>query len=325
MALTFDKEIEALLPMAVDEVEMPGVGDIESRRETFTRMFAPILSKNFPIISSVTMEDFHAKSSDGHEVLLRWYTKPGLSEGLPAVLFLHPGGLILGSVTLFDGLVQKYVDKAGVPYLSVEYRLAPENPYPKPLEDAYAGLVWLHDHASELNIDPRRIAVHGESAGGGLAAALSLLVREKQGPSISKQILIYPMLDDRTIKPNPYIEKFLVWSAADNETGWNAYLGEKRGSNQVPATAAPARIIDPRGLPAVYMEVGELDLFREEVTAYADKLGRSGVSTELHVYPDVPHGFEWFAPNSRVASDALLGRIRAIQSIPIVPSSYRKP
>jgi len=172
--------------------------------------------------------------------------------------------MIIGHVPMFDRTLGVYVSATGVPFLSVEYRLAPEAQYPVPVEDIYASLTWLHEHAAELGVNPKRIAVMGESAGGGLAAAVTLLARERGGPPIAKQILVYAMLDDQTVEEDPKTSPFLIWTAADNITGWSAMLGQLYGTEKIPETAAAARMIDPKGLPSTYIEVGELDLFRDE-------------------------------------------------------------
>ena len=132
-----------------------------------------------PTPADVTITDFHTVADDGTQLLLRWYVKAGAAPG-PAALYLHGGGMILGSVALYDGPVARYVSSSGVPMLSVDYRLAPEHPHPIPVEDAYAGLLWLSEHADELGVDPGRIAVMGDSAGGGLAAGLALLTRDRR-------------------------------------------------------------------------------------------------------------------------------------------------
>jgi acetyl esterase/lipase len=293
----------------------PAVGDVQTRRQDFLSHFKPLLDTQFPRISTIHSRDYRAISVDGHRVPLRWYFKSGSSPG-SAILFIHSGGLILGDTPTFDGLVNEYVDKSGVPFLSVEYRLAPEHKYPKALEDVFAGLVWLHTHAAELGVDPNRIGIHGESAGGGLAAALAIHARDMQGPAIAKQILIYPMLDDRNIRADRNMEQFLVWSAADNETGWNAYLGEnKRGSARVPPTAAAARLEDAKNLPPLYIEVGVLDLFRDEAIEHMKKHLQAGVTVEFHLWPGVPHGFEWFSPKGRIASASMKAREQAARSI----------
>jgi acetyl esterase/lipase len=199
--------------------------------------------------------------------------------------------------------------------LSVEYRRAPEHPYPTPVEDAYAALRWLHDHAAELGVDPDRIGVMGDSAGGGMAAALTILARERGGPRIARQILLMPMLDDRTTTPDPLIEPFLIWSYEDSLTAWPALLGDAAGGDRVPATAAPSRLEDAAGLPPAYIEVGQLDVFRDEDLAYATKLSRAGVDVEFHLRPGVPHEFDSIAPGSDVARRAIADRVRVLRSL----------
>jgi acetyl esterase/lipase len=291
--------------------------DIKIRRQTFSTKFGSLLAKEFPRIPWISRSDFFTKSADGHEVLLRWYSKTSMTDATPgpAILFIHSGGLIYADVSTFDGLVDGYVNQSEVPYLSVEYRLAPEHKYPKALEDVYAGLTWLHAHTAELGVNPERIAIHGESAGGGLAAALAIYTGQKNGPRIAKQILIYPMLDDRVTKADPFIEGHLVWSGADNRFGWKAYLGDMYGGASVAPMAAPARLEDHTGLPPMYVEVGLFDLFRDQVIEYANRSLKAGVEAELHLLPGVPHGFEWFASRSRIGRTAMRLRKEAAQSI----------
>lgn len=138
-----------------------------------------------------------------------------------------------------DGPVARYASASGVSFLSVDYRLAPKHPYPAAVEDAYAGLVWLEEHAAELGVDPTRIAVMGDSAGTGVAAAVTLMARDRSGPAVASQILLYPMLDDRTITPDPQITPFALWSYDHNSTGWGALLGAAAGGPDVPPYAAP--------------------------------------------------------------------------------------
>jgi acetyl esterase/lipase len=296
----------------------PPVGDITSRREGTTKAGLALFS-TFPTHPEVSIQDFYTPSkSDGHPILLRWYSPkdlPSSSSGSSAILFIHGGGMIIGHVPMFDRGLGAYVSASGVPFLSVEYRLAPEAQYPVPVEDVYAGLTWLHEHAGELGVDARRIAVMGESAGGGLAAAVTLLARERNGPAVAKQILVYPMLDDRTVVEDPQVSKFLIWTAADNITGWGALLGPLYGTNNIPETAAPGRIVDAKGLPPTYIEVGELDLFREEDVEFARRLWRAGVSTELHIRPGCMHAFDMLAAESEVAKRAIAERVVAITSI----------
>jgi acetyl esterase/lipase len=267
-----------------------------------------------PIPADVTTSEHHATADDGAQIRLRWYAKDGAEPG-PAVLFFHGGGYIFGHIDLFDGPVSRYVSASGVAFMSVEYRRAPEHPFPTPLEDAYAALRWLHEHAGELGVDPDRIAVMGDSAGGGMAAALTILTRERGGPKIARQILLMPMLDDRTREPDPHIAPFALWSYDDSATAWPALLGDAAGGPDVPATAAPARLEDATGLPPAYIEVGQIDVFRDEDLAYATKLSRAGVPVEFHLHPGAPHEFDSIAFASDVARRAIADRVRVLKSI----------
>jgi acetyl esterase/lipase len=267
-----------------------------------------------PTPADVTISDFHAVAEDGAKVLLRWYVKDGAEPG-PAALYLHGGGMILGSVALYDGPVARYVSSSGVAMLSVDYRLAPEHPHPTPVEDAFTGLRWLSEHATELGVDPARIAVIGDSAGAGLAAAVTLLARDRRGPAVARQILIFPMLDDRTTTPDPEIAPLATWSYEDNLTAWTALLGQQIGAADVSPYAAPARATDLTGLPATYLEVGQLDIFRDEDLAYARRLSDAGVDVEFHLHPGVPHEFDTFAWGTDVARRAVADRLRALASL----------
>jgi acetyl esterase/lipase len=265
---------------------------------------------------SVSRTDYQAASYDGSRVLVRWYAPAGhdRSAAGPAAVYLHGGGMILGTVALHDRLVAGYAADSGVPLLAVDYRRAPEHPHPAPAEDAYAGVAWLAAHASELGVDPARIAVMGDSAGAGLAAAAALLARDR-GLPLAKQILIYPMLDDRNVTPDPALAPWAGWSYDDNYTGWHALLGDRIAGPDVPAYAAPARAADLSGLPATYVEVGELDIFRDEAIEYARRIALTGTSVELHVHPGCPHGFDRITAQADVVRRARGDRLRALTTI----------
>jgi acetyl esterase/lipase len=314
MPLTFDPEIAtALAPMAQSGFTSPAVGDIAGRRA----MWEPIIgaaSTAQPIPDGVRTSEYYATAEDGAQIKMRWYVKDGATLG-SAVLFFHGGGYIFGHIDLFDGPVSRYVSASGVPFLSVEYRRAPEHPFPTPLEDAYAALRWINEHAAELGVDPDRIGVMGDSAGGGMAAALTILARERGGPKITRQILLMPMLDDRTRTPDPQIASNVLWSYDDSATAWPALLGEQAGGPEVPPTAAPARLEDATGLPPAYIEVGQIDVFRDEDLAYATKLSRAGVPVEFHLHPGAPHEFDSIAFDSDVARRAIADRVRVLKSI----------
>jgi len=211
--------------------------------------------------------------------------------------------------------VRSYVSATRVPMLAVEYRLAPEYPHPTPVEDCYQGLAWLAGHAGELGVDPARIAVMGDSAGGGLAAGVALIARDRGGPVLAQQILIYPMLDDRSITVDPQIAPYLTWTYDDNITGWAALLGEAAGADTVSPYAAPARATDLAGLPDAYLDVGDLDIFRDEDITYAQRLADAGVPTELHLHPGCPHAFETLARKADVSRRAISDRMRRLRTL----------
>lgn len=289
------------------------VGDVATRRSVVEPLHA-MIDTTQPIPDDVAIKDFRVMANDGAELLLRWYTKKGSEPGA-AVLFLHGSGMILSSVSLYDGTVSRYVSSSGVSFLSVEYRLAPEYPHPTPVEDAYAGLTWLAEHAEKLGVDSSRIAIMGDSGGGGVAAGLALLARDRRGPAIAKQILLYPMLDDRTTTPDPALAGLTTWGYEDNATGWQALLGSACGGPDVSPYAAPARMKDAAGMPPLYMEALELDIFRDEDIAYARRTAAAGVSTELHVHPSVPHAFEAIAFDTAVAQRMKADRIRVLKGL----------
>jgi len=314
MAFSLDPEVAAALAPILEAshgVEPPARGDVLSRRARKEALQAVIAVQPTP--HDVTTIDYFAVAPDGEEILLRWYQKGGSSPG-SAVLYMHGGGMIRSNVALYDGAVSRYVSATGVPFLSVEFRYAPEFPHPHPVTDSLAALEWLHEHAAELRVDVERIAIMGDSGGGGVAAGLAIHARDAGGPAIAKQILIYPMLDDRNIEPDPELVPFATWSYDDNYTGWNALLGELHGTDDVPPSASPSRLVDHSDLPSAYIEVGELDIFRDEDIEYARRLSGAGVSTELHVHPSVPHGWETFAFDGAVAIRSMADRVRVITS-----------
>jgi acetyl esterase/lipase len=228
----------------------------------------------------------------------------------PALYHVHGGGMIVGDNRF--GLVEMLdlVAPLGMAVVSVEYRLAPETPHPGPVEDCYAGLVWVSAHADELGVDPARIVVGGASAGGGLAAGTTLLARDRGGPAVLAQLLLSPMLDDRNDSPSARQMRGLgVWDGSSNETGWNALLGDGvRGGPDVSPYAAPARATDLSGLPPTFIDVGSAETFRDEDVAHAGRLWQAGGRVELHVWPGGFHGFDVVAPHAALSQDAVAAR-----------------
>ena len=214
------------------------------------------------------------------------------AEGLlPAILTIHGGGYVIGSYDMDSPLLDRWCPNLGVVGVSVEYRLAPETSYPGPLEDCYAALRWTHDHADELGIDRTRIGMYGLSAGGGLAAGLALLARDRGEVPVAFVLLDCPMLDDRQRTPSLNADGLYVWGARSNEFGWRSYLGALSGSDDVPPYAAAAREADLAGLPPTCVVVGSIDGFRDEDIDYAQRLNQAGVASELHVIAGLPHAY----------------------------------
>jgi acetyl esterase/lipase len=221
----------------------------------------------------------------------------------PAVLHIHGGGYIAGSAASSRRMIQDMSTALDCVALSVEYRLAPGTPFPGSLEDNYAALRWMHTNAKEVGIDAKRIAVKGESAGGGHAAALAIAARDRREFAICHQILIQPMLDDRTGSSRSVPSQYgrLIWTAESNRRGWAALLGMEPGGANVPANAVPARVSNLAGLPTAFIGVGTLDLFALEDLDYAQRLLMAGVSVEFSLVPGAYHGFDAFAPNASLS------------------------
>jgi triacylglycerol lipase len=232
---------------------------------------------------------------------------------LPALVHLHGGGMVMGQPENAHGRNLRLAAEVRCVVVSVDYRLAPETPLPGAVEDAYAVLRWVHDHAQALGVDRTRLAVAGESAGGGIAAALALLARERGEIALRFQLLNYPMLDDRTGSTgpvSPYAGEF-VWTPASNRFGWRAALAGEPGGPDVSAYSAPARAQSLADLPAAFIALGALDLFAAENLAYAGRLLDAGVPTELHVYPGAPHGFD-SVEDAQASQDCWLATVSAL-------------
>lgn len=221
------------------------------------------------------------------------------------MLHIHGGGHLLGSPEQSLSLTGITALRHDCVIVSVDYRLAPETVFPGSLEDCYSALVWMTENAATLGIHPDHIGLMGDSAGAGLAASLALLARDRKGPALAFQNLMFPMLDDRTVteeNPNPVTGEF-VWTREYNRFGWQSLLGCEPGSDEVSPYAAPARATDLRDLPPTWLGVGTLDLFLDEDMAYAQRLIRAGVAVEMAIWPGAYHGFN-SDPQAKVAAQA---------------------
>jgi acetyl esterase/lipase len=320
VVLQIDPEVLAeLAPLkaATAEAEPPPIGDVTKRRGNSRQRLALLMATR-PAIAGVEVQHYSLDTEDGATRTLSWYRRAGTEQPGSAALYLHGGGMIFGMSelgALYDWFARRYVAESNVPMLLVDYRTAPEFPHPVPIQDCFAALVWLAEHANELGVDPARVAVMGDSAGGGLAAAVCLMARDRGSPAVALQMLIYPMLDDRTVRPDPELVPFVTWTYDDNITGWQALLGDSVGTEAVTAYAAPARAIDLSLLPPAYIDVGDLDIFRDEDIAYARRLAEAGIATELHVHPGCPHAFDGMAPNAAVSRRVVADRIRRLRGL----------
>jgi acetyl esterase/lipase len=279
---------------------LSGIRDIPERRRRQAQLTALRAAPVVP--DDIDVHDLSITHGVATPVLVRVYRPNASIRQAPCVYYIHGGGMVAGSV---DGDHAKTIGLAratGCVVVSVEYRLAPENPYPAALDDCYAGLVAVADRHRELGIDPGLIGLYGTSAGGGLAAAVALLSRDRGGPAIAHQMLVSPMLDDLSSTPSATANTgFGAWSREANIQAWRALLGEDFGTDRVPPYAAPARAGDLSGLPPTYIDVGDLDLLRDEGIDFARRLCWAGVPVELHVYPGGIHGGENLAPDAELS------------------------
>lgn len=279
---------------------------METLRGSFAEREMPPLPPELGAVGCT--ERFLPVPGGAPDVRVLHYTPPGeQGSNRPAVLYIHGGGYVLGNPEMNDAQNRQTVLTMGCVVVSVDYRLAPETPWPGSLNDNYAALCWLAENAAELGVDPARIAIAGDSAGGGHAAALAIHARNLGGPAICFQLIDYPMLDDRTAatdEPHPYTGEF-VWTPDRNHFGWKSLLGVEPGSDGIDETAAPARAKDLSGLPPAYISIGSLDLFLDESLEYVRRLTRAGVPAELHVIPGAFHGsgLAAAAPQSKLAAD----------------------
>ncbi|TGN66842.1 alpha/beta hydrolase [Nocardioides eburneiflavus] len=245
------------------------------------------------------------------EVRVRRYAPTSQDGPLPALLYVHGGGFVVGSLDLYDADCRRYAAEVGAVVFSVDYRLAPENPFPAVLEDCFAALTWVADNAAELGVDPDRIGIGGESAGGGISAGVALLARDRGGPRLCVQFLGISELDDRLATRSMRTlgaESIPVTTLANMEISWDAYLGPGvRGTDDVSPYAAPARATDLAGLPPALVTAYELDALRDEDIAYAQQLMSAGVPTELHVYSGAFHACTWLS--QAVLSQKILGDV----------------
>jgi acetyl esterase/lipase len=286
----------AAMPEVTDPVEM----------RAFAASYVEAMNASVDL-SSLAIDDRTVRGSDGGpDVGVRVYRTTERQGALPGILYIHGGGFVTGSIDTEHAVAAGLARELGVVVVSVEYRLAPEDPFPAGIDDCYSALVWMHDQAAELGIDLDRLAINGGSAGGGLAAGLALLARDRNGPKLCFQYLGIPELDDRLDTPS--MVRFVdtpVWSRPAAERSWQWYLGDAYGTDDVSPYASPARATDLAGLPPAYISTMEFDPLRDEGIRYALALLEAGVTVELHSFPGTFHGA------AVVADAAVIRRERA--------------
>ncbi|WP_141576843.1 alpha/beta hydrolase [Actinomadura sp. WMMA1423] len=287
MPYAYDPE---LLPW-VEMVPKLTIADIEQTRRDEANMFAG-MPKYVPPVPVETRDITIPGPQGAPDIPLRVYAPANRGGLLPGLVYIHPGGFALGGIDLSEDDATAIAAEVGALVVSVEYRLAPEHPFPAGLEDCYTALTWTAANAADLGIDPDRLAVGGESAGGGLSAAVALLARDRGGPPLRFQFLGVPEVDDRLDTPS--MRAFTdtpIWHRPNAELSWDYYLGKGvRGTDGVSPYAAPARAEDLSGLPPAYVTACEFDPLRDEGLAYAQRLIQAGVPTEVHHYPGTFHG-----------------------------------
>jgi acetyl esterase/lipase len=305
-----DPEMRAALDAMLEAI--PGgynsIPDIVKRREVSEQLAA---ARRLPPSPGIAISERTVPGPVGApDITLRIYRPEAVPGPRPGIYFIHGGGMILGSARRDDGIASMLSEQLGATVVSVEYRLAPENPHPAHVEDCYAGLDWTAHHVSELDIDAGRIAIYGASAGGGLTIATALMARDEGYPAIRFQMPIYPMIHNGHDTPSSYeITDVGIWDRRTNIEAWQWYLGGGPADDY----AVPALAKDLAGLPPTYIDVGTVDLFRDEDVAFATRLMHAGVPTELHVWPGAYHGAENTAPQAELSRRIWAGRIEALR------------
>jgi acetyl esterase/lipase len=303
----FDPELAAALAAVAEELpstitpEMIGV----MREADVTQPIEEVIAQR----PEISHREQVVPGYEGTDLTISVFARKTHKAAGPGFFHIHGGGMIIGDRFTGIEVMLDWVEQFDGVCVSIEYRLAPEFPDPYPVEDCYAGLTWTAEHAAELGIDPTRLVIAGGSAGGGLAAGTTLMARDRGGPDLLGQVLIYPMIDDRNDTVSAHqIDGEGVWDRTSNETGWNALLGDRRGTEEVSIYAAPARATDLSGLPPAFIDVGTAEVFRDEDVAYASAIWASGGVAELHVWPGGFHGFDLMVPHAVISQAMVAAR-----------------
>ena len=289
---------------------MPGgfntIPDIVARRAAMSASRAAIPKGSFP---QLQVAEYQYPGPE-NELTLRLYRPETVAADSPGLIYIHGGGMIMGDLESQDENMREAATELNIPIASIDYRKAPEHTYPAAPEDCYAGVSWVFANAQALGMDPSNIGLMGASAGGGLALAVALMLRDRQGPSLKYLLPIYPMIDDRheTTSSNEVVD-IGIWDRAGSIEAWNWYLGGAEADSY----AAPARAENLSKLPPTYIDVGDLDLFRDENITIVQRLSAAGVSVEFHLWPGAYHASELFAPHAALSRKIWSTRYTAIR------------
>ncbi|MGW4807141.1 alpha/beta hydrolase fold domain-containing protein [Kitasatospora sp. NPDC004272] len=293
---------EVLKAVPMTEAGVFDLSDLEGTRAG-VRAFAEAIAAQVPDEPSVSVEEVRAPRPDGSTLTIRLLRPTGAAGPLPALLWFHGGGQVLGYAAQDDPTLKHLALEVGCLVASVEYRLAPEAPAPAAAEDGLLAYRWLRGQAAALGVEEDRVALAGQSGGGGIAAATALMIRDQGEPAPLFQALSYPMLDDRNTTASSHeVTDIGIWDRATNVLAWNLILGDRAGADDVPPYSAPARTTDLTGLPPTFIAAAELDVFRDEDLNYATRLQASGVPVELHLYPGTYHAWDLFAPEAALST-----------------------
>lgn len=283
-----------------------GIPDIVARRAAYEAFRAAAPKGEFP---NLNVSDHSYAGPDG-DLSLRLYQPQSASASAPGLIYIHGGGMIMGNLESQDEVLKITASQLGIPIASIDYRKAPEHPYPAAPEDCYAGVCWVFENAAALGMDTNNIGLMGASAGGGLALATALMLRDREGPKLKHLIPIYPMIDDRHhTDSSKTVLNIGIWDREGSIEAWNWYLGDSAPD----AYAAPARAEDLSGLPPTYIDVGDLDLFRDEDILIAQRLSAAGVPVEFHLWTGAYHASELFAPQATLSQRIWATRYAAIR------------
>ena len=301
------KELWETLPGGLN-----GIPDIVARRAAMSASRAALPKGDYPDLSVTT----HTYPGPTGELSLRLYRPNNAPSAGPGLIYIHGGGMIMGDLDSQDENMRKAATVLNIPIASIDYRKAPEHPYPAAPEDCYAGVCWVFEHVAAFNMDTSNIGLMGASAGGGLALAVALMLRDRKGPDLKYLLPIYPMIDDRHETASSHeVVDIGIWDRAGSIEAWNWYLG----GAEADIYAAPARAQDLSGLPPTYIDVGDLDLFRDEDIAITQRLAASGVPVEFHLWPGAYHASELFAPHAQLSQRIWQTRYAAIRRLAELP------